>query len=137
MYFANAVYYTIATIGFASFILFVGAILNLLNHKMIEAEIGYRNYFIILGAYVLVALPLAATINGGTGRDYMFWLGCLCGPMAVLNHRLEAQYKASRAQLAVMIAPAPELAATTDHAARPDSGPAPARAAAFDVPAQR
>lgn len=137
MYFANAVYYLISTIGVASFLFFGGAILSLFNQQLIESDIGYRNYFIILGAYALIALPLAATINDGTGRDYLFWLGCLCGPLAVLNHRLEVQYKASRAHLAATIAPTLEPQAAIEDAAQPAGNPAPARAATFDVPAQR
>ena len=119
MFFFQAAWYAMSTIGAASIVLFVVMMLSIFNNEHIERNIGYRNYIIMLGVYVLGALPLAATINGGTGGDFLFYLGCLCPGLWQFGNQLEKSFLAQRASVSAALASKAAAAAMP----RPDSEP--------------
>lgn len=147
MYFAMAVWYTGAAIGAISIFLFIGCLGAVFDEKHIHENVGYRNYFLIMGSYALVVMPTAATFaNGMNDGKFLFCLGCLCPAVWVFGDKLIEDYRAKR--LAVLSAIAATAAIPTQQpdfaqaVQRPDPGPAyvPAPstlAADFDVPPQR
>ena len=144
MYFFNALWYTMSTIGFASIVCFIALLLSVFNEEHIKQNLGYRNYFILIGAYALGALPLAATLNGGTGPDFLFHLGCLCPGLWQLGNLLEKSHLANRISPAPTPLPGPSVT-PPGPAPQPDNteiqrpfAPAPSSLAGdFDVPPQR
>ncbi|MCP1551674.1 MULTISPECIES: hypothetical protein [Methylorubrum] len=143
MYFIDAVYYTMSGIGFLSTICFFGMVFSIGEEENINQQFGYRNYFIILGLYALVAAPLAATINGGRGGDILFWLGCCCPAIVAIASQLSARHQAERAAEVAALAPPVTLVAPAPQTdfkvmGQPAYAPAPTSVVNdFDVPPQR
>ncbi len=147
MYFILAFWYVVATLGAISIVAFSVFAFAIFDEKTINQTIGYRNYFLLMGGYTLVAVPFAATLaNGINNGNFLFCLGCLCPALWELdeklgqNHQLK-QSKILAAQMAAAaIPPTQPIFAQPAHQVDPSPAYAPAPStlsADFDVPPQR
>ncbi|MFF9554116.1 hypothetical protein [Methylobacterium fujisawaense] len=147
MYFFLAFWYAVSTIGFISIGCFFAVALCLFDSNYINQNIGYRNFFLLLGSYALVAVPFAATIaKGFDNGNFLFCLGCMIPAIWSLGDKLTEDYTAklsamlaAQAAAAAAIPPQPDPAqATHSFDLGPTYVPAPSSLAAdFDVPPQR
>ncbi|WP_193227881.1 hypothetical protein [Aureimonas psammosilenae] len=142
MYFAIAIWWVFAAIGILSLWLFFGLAIKLFDGKWIESTLGYPNYFIVLAAYALLAVPIAATLDNGFEHDFIFLLGVLSLGVWALIHRLEVQYKRqlirqreALAAVATTITPPPLPSSASQPMPAYTAAPA-SPAGDFDVPPQ-